>query len=128
MVKPRRYWPSGIAKRCSCCAAIGNIYTRLDTTGNGYGSFSRPFPNPQPKPTQPRNNPKAGSLRNHGLAPGLDELIQEKGDRFIFTIIISATAHAKPLKANNSLNQSPLPRASRSLLTVSALEPLCSEN
>ncbi len=76
MVKPRRYWPSGIAKRCSCCAAIGNIYTRLDTTGNGYGSFSRPFPNPQPKPTQPRNNPKAGSLRNHGLAPGLDELIR----------------------------------------------------
>ncbi len=33
-----------------------------------------------------------------------------KGDRFIFTTIISATAHAKPLKANNSLNQSPLPR------------------
>ncbi|HHW1588446.1 hypothetical protein JTL52_32590, partial [Pseudomonas aeruginosa] len=51
-----------------------------------------------------------------------------KGDRFIFTTIISATAHAKPLKANNSLNQSPLPRASRSLFTVSALEPLCSEN
>ncbi|MCV0062969.1 hypothetical protein KUC69_31740, partial [Pseudomonas aeruginosa] len=53
---------------------------------------------------------------------------KEKGDRFIFTTIISATAHAKPLKANNSLNQSSLPRASRSLLTVSALEPLCSEN
>ena len=33
-----------------------------------------------------------------------------KGDRFIFTTIISATAHAKPFKANNSLNQSPLPR------------------
>ncbi|WP_208531444.1 hypothetical protein, partial [Pseudomonas aeruginosa] len=32
--------------------------------------------------------------------------LEEKGDRFIFTTIISATAHAKPLKANNSLNQS----------------------